>query len=142
MSTNDEAHHCATTSILLLLQITAFLNSFRYVQVVITSELIPKLICIVILITSGKIITSVNYSCWYCWEGVRLCVNMRNWAFNGPLCLSPRLYMYYYCPKWAGICRYTIPEHFVPEFRTGIYQYILHPFIFSHLSDGISLFRF
>jgi hypothetical protein len=41
--------------------------------------------------------------------------------------------------------RYTIPELLsVPEFHTGTYQYIglLYIFIFSHFSDGISLFRF
>jgi hypothetical protein len=36
-----------------------------------------------------------------------------------------------HCSKWAGICRYTIPEpRFVPEFHTGTCKYILHPFMF------------
>jgi hypothetical protein len=31
---------------------------------------------------------------------------------------------YKQCSKWAGICRYAIPElPFVPEFHTGTYQY-------------------
>jgi hypothetical protein len=41
--------------------------------------------------------------------------------------------------------RYTIPETFLgPEFHIRTYQYIglLHPFIFSHFSDGIALFHF
>jgi hypothetical protein len=47
------------------------------------------------------------------------------------------------CLKWAGICRYTIPELiFVAAFYTGTYHYILYPFIFLHFSGGISLFGF
>jgi hypothetical protein len=50
------------------------------------------------------------------------------------------IYLYMQCSKWAGICRYTIPELlFVPEFHTGTYQYILYQCIFFHFSDGISL---
>jgi hypothetical protein len=42
----------------------------------------------------------------------------------------------------AGICRYAVPEHFVPEFQTGTYRYILLSIYLFHFSDGISLFRF
>jgi hypothetical protein len=30
----------------------------------------------------------------------------------------------------------------IPEFHTGIYQYVLHPLIIFHFSDGTSLFCF
>jgi hypothetical protein len=41
------------------------------------------------------------------------------------------LYCLRQCSKWAGMCRYTIPELiFVPEFYAGTYQCILYPFIF------------
>jgi hypothetical protein len=36
-----------------------------------------------------------------------------------------RTHHYNQCSKWAGMCRYNIPELlFVPEFHTGTYQYI------------------
>jgi hypothetical protein len=42
----------------------------------------------------------------------------------------------------AQLGRYTVPELlFIPSFHTGTCQYTLYPFIFSHLSDVISLFR-
>jgi hypothetical protein len=28
------------------------------------------------------------------------------------------------CSKLAGICRYALPEHFIPEFQTGTYRYL------------------
>jgi hypothetical protein len=38
------------------------------------------------------------------------------------------------CSKWAGTCQYTISELLlVPEFHTGIFQYILYPFTFFPL---------
>jgi hypothetical protein len=46
------------------------------------------------------------------------------------------------CSKWAGICWYTIPDLFVPEFNTGTYQYILYPFIFFHFLTAYPCFAF
>jgi hypothetical protein len=46
------------------------------------------------------------------------------------------------CSKWAGICRYTIPELFSPKFIPALInmRYIHLPFF--RFFDGISLFRF
>jgi hypothetical protein len=45
--------------------------------------------------------------------------------------------------KWAGICRYTVPELIsVPEFHTDTYQYILHPFLFSNFLTVYHCFVF
>jgi hypothetical protein len=36
------------------------------------------------------------------------------------------MYSENYCSKWAGKCRYTVPELLVLEFRTGTYQFVLN----------------
>jgi hypothetical protein len=51
------------------------------------------------------------------------------------------LLVYAQFSKWAGICRYNIPELiFVHAFRTGTYA-TLYALILSHFFDGISLYR-
>jgi hypothetical protein len=59
-------------------------------------------------------------------------------AREGITCVLKRISVTSQYSKWAGMCRYTIPEFLcVPKFYTGPYQYIFYLFIFVHFWRNI-----